>query len=205
MVLLYYMFMVSMGVLDIMAARLDPGGGPAWRPGEGTGCLVYLLVCAAAVSGCNDVVEGMLYCILFSYLAAASYSDLQSKKVYRFFAYPAIAAGGAYMIYSAPGMEQIISYGLYVLLQLLVFCRFLGRADILAFLISGLFLFHRGIQSVLLCGMIHMLLATAMLAVMKCREMDRARGRLKAPAAFMPYIAVSLVFVISGHQILLNI
>lgn len=196
MILLYYVFMVMMGILDIMAARLDREGGPAWRRREGTGCLVYLLVCAAAASGGHDVVEGMLYCILFTYMAAASYSDLQSKKVYRFFAYPAVAAGAAYMIYSGPGVDQIMSYGIYVLLQLLVFRRFLGRADILAFMVSGLFFFHRGMQSVLLCGMIHMLLAIILLAAVKFRELDRACGRLKTPAAFMPYIAVALVPVI---------
>lgn len=196
----YFLFMTLVCIACGMLTKMDSNGGLPWNPKQGVIWLLYLASGAVLLAVQYDMVKGILTSILFAYLAMAAYSDSITRNVYRFFQYPAFAAGIGYALLLPAQWDRRISFAIYVFLLLLIFRRYFGWADILAFIITGFFFLDK-VQSILLCGLFHMLLALLLLAFVKYKNIDWKQGKFQEPCAFMPYVAVSTMCIV-GYWIL---
>ncbi len=149
----------------------------------------------------------MLFCgILAAYLFTAVLTDIQTCEVYNFL--PAVtAAVGALMhilmgksfftvaystvLNASMGRDRLISWSVFLILQLLLFMRMYGKADGYAFLVCALF--ENRFGGGLLTYLLHMGSAFALLCVVQAlrRNINR-NGNLKKPVPFLPYIAATV-------------
>lgn len=160
---------------------------------------VFILASAGVAGSVRDIGREILLCFFFAYLVTASYCDYCTQLVYQFLYIPAFTAGIGYTILARPPLESLFSIGIFYMLNILLFKRYFGRADSVAFMISVLFFTHnQGMVSMLLWGLFHMLLALGLVFVVKHKKIDFKRGCIE-PTAFMPYISVAalVLFYIS--------
>lgn len=132
------------------------------------------------------------YLILTVYLTVCAITDFQTCKVYDLLQIPAAVAGAVLCLLQAPLPEGGRGLVLFALLQYLLFTRFYGEGDVMAFQICSLYLVGRGgdLQTLLL----HMALAFILLGgVQAFKRNINQKGNLKAPVPFLPYIACSLL------------
>lgn len=132
------------------------------------------------------------YLILTVYLTVCAITDFQTCKVYDLLQIPAAVAGAVLCLLQAPLPEGGRGLVLFALLQYLLFTRFYGEGDVMAFQICSLYLVGRGgdLQTLLL----HMALAFILLGgVQAFKRNINPKGNLKAPVPFLPYIACSLL------------
>lgn len=161
----------------------------------------YILLAAGAVSryGRESAAEGALLCFLFAYLAAASYSDVCTKHVYRFLYIPPALAGCAFIALQGLDIERIVPVVIYIFLLAVLFDRYFGRADTIAFMITSCFFTHRNGIDILMSGFLHMLFSIVLVIIIKHKKINFKDGSIE-PTAFMPYIAVAaLVLIWSGR------
>ncbi len=133
------------------------------------------------------------YLVLTAYLTVCAITDFQTCKVYDILQVPAALAGAVLCLLQAPLPGGGRGLVLFALLQYLLFIRFYGEGDVMAFQICSLFLVGRGgdLQTLLL----HMALAFALLgAVQAVRRNINHKGNLIVPVPFLPYIACSLLW-----------
>ena len=171
--------------------------------GKGTVAAAVIYAAAAAGTAWNeqDIAKSVLLCFFFSYMVTASYCDHCTHYVYRFLYFMPFLAGIGYVLLRGISAEDVMSIGIFYLLVIFLFSRYFGRADTVAFLISVLFLGQCGATSgYLLQGMIHMLLSMLLLIVVKRKKINFRKGSME-PTAFMPYIAVMALAMITVRQI----
>lgn len=133
------------------------------------------------------------YLVLAIYLTVCSITDFQTCKVYDILQVPAAVAGAILCLLQEPLPGGGSGLVLFALLQYLLFMRFYGEGDVMAFQICSLYLVGQGgdLQTLLL----HMALAFTMLgAVQALRRNINQKGNLKVPVPFLPYIACSLLW-----------
>lgn len=133
------------------------------------------------------------YLVLAVYLTVCAITDYQTCKVYDILQVPAAVAGAVLCMLQAPlpgGGRGLI---LFAMLQYLLFMRFYGEGDVMAFQICSLYLVGRGgdLRTLLL----HMALAFILLGVVQAfRRNINQKGNLIVPVPFLPYIACSLLW-----------
>lgn len=133
------------------------------------------------------------YLVLAVYLTVCSITDFQTCKVYDILQVPAAVAGAILCLLQEPLPGGGSGLVLFALLQYLLFMRFYGEGDVMAFQICSLYLVGKGgdLQTLLL----HMALAFTLLgAVQALRRNINQKGNLKVPVPFLPYIACSLLW-----------
>jgi len=135
------------------------------------------------------------YLVLALYLTVCAITDLKTCKVYDILQVPTAVAGAVLCLQQAPLPEGGRGLVIFALLQYLLFMRFYGEGDVMAFQICSLYLVGRGgdLQTLLL----HMALAFVLLgAVQAFRRNINRKGNLKVPVPFLPYIACSLLWLL---------
>lgn len=133
------------------------------------------------------------YLVLAIYLTVCSITDFQTCKVYDILQVPAAVAGAILCLLQEPLPRGGSGLVLFALLQYLLFMRFYGEGDVMAFQICSLYLVGKGgdLQTLLL----HMALAFTLLgAVQALGRNINQKGNLKVPVPFLPYIACSLLW-----------
>lgn len=133
------------------------------------------------------------YLTLAVYLTVCAITDIQTCKVYDILQIPAAAAGTILCLCQVSTPEAGRGLVIFALLQYLLFRRFYGEGDVMAFLICSLYLVSRGgdLRTLLM----HMALAFTLLgAVQMFRHNINRKGNLKVPVPFLPYIAGSIVW-----------
>lgn len=143
-------------------------------------------------------VDGSLKLLLAVFggaLLFACITDCKTCEIYQFTWWIGGVAGcGSLckMLVDTRGMdfEKLGTLLFFCLLQELFFCRFYGRADCHAFVVSALSAYGLGMQ--LIDCLNHMLYAFVCVAVVQlfCHNINR-KGNLKCPVAFLPYITVT--------------
>lgn len=201
MVILYFFLILLMSFLSIRFTWMESEKNPGlhWE-GKAAGVLFLYMLAASLLAARNpDRVQGILYSMLFAYLGAASYSDYFTRKVYRFFVYPALGAGIVLVFYQGDTWGQMASYGIYVLLLVTVFRKYLGWGDVLAFAVCGLF-FPGKTESTLLCGLFHMGL-TLVLAALPGIPAWRRKERRNEKIPLLPYISAGMIGILGYWSI----
>ncbi len=133
------------------------------------------------------------YLVLAVYLTVCTITDFQTHKVYDILQVPAAVAGAVLCLLQVPmpeGGRVLVSFAL---LQYLLFTRYYGEGDVMAFQICSLYIVGRGgdLRTLLL----HMALAFILLgAVQGLKHNINQKGNLKVPVPFLPYIACSLLW-----------
>lgn len=133
------------------------------------------------------------YLVLAVYLTVCAITDFQTCKVYDLLQVPAAAAGAVLCLLQTSLPEGGRGLVLFALLQYLLFMRFYGEGDVMAFQICSLYLVGRGgdLRTLLL----HMALAFILLgAVQAFKRNINKKGNLIVPVPFFPYIACSLLW-----------
>lgn len=134
--------------------------------------------------------------VLASYLLTSSITDLQTKEVYDFLHLFGLAAGIVAILWLQPETDVIMSLPLYWAAQHFLFMKMYGHGDGIAFIVCAFYesCFGTGMMTYL----IHMLSAYILLgAIQLFRHNINCQGNLKETVAFMPYIAVTVVFFLS--------
>ncbi len=160
-----------------------------WMDLLGAGCILAGGVIGLGMKRWD--MTGQLACgILAAYLLIGSVTDLQTYEVYDFL--PVVtAAAGAGLLWLSGDWRPKGSLLVYFFIQIVLFRRMYGKADVYAFLVCALF------ESRFVDGLItylwHMALTFLLLAAVQAGKgnIDR-RGNLKRPVALMPYIAVTV-------------
>ena len=144
---------------------------------------------------CVDGMTKLLLAIFGGCLLFACITDCKTCEVYQFTWWIAGAAGGGIfckMLSNSDGIG-IASLGtllFFGLLQETFFCKFYGRADCHAFVVSALAIYGMGME--LRNCLNHMLYAFVGVAIVQLfRHNINRRGNLKRPVAFIPYITVA--------------
>lgn len=135
------------------------------------------------------------YLLLAVYLIVCSVQDAMTCMVSDFLQYIGLLGGSILLLSRMPEAQIGISLILFVLIQRLIFMKMYGHADGMAFLICALYLGAEGkdIEAYLL----HMGAAFLLLAVVQFGKRNvSVKGKLKTPAALLPYIAVSFLLII---------
>lgn len=207
-VILYFSFMWGVFLICRQFVRaLDQKACLSWSGGRAAAVGIFLAAGAAVSCGEADMAGGILKSFLFAYLAFCAYCDYETKEVYRFLQYPALLAGGFYLLLAGGGVESVIGLGCYALLQLILLRRFYGWADTLAFLVCGLYITGgrpagmSGAGGVVLGGAVHVGLSLLFMIIRQAfrKNMDWKRGRLKQPAPFLPAIALAMLSLMAAR------
>ncbi|MCM1568638.1 MAG: hypothetical protein NC081_04225 [Roseburia sp.] len=168
---------------------------------EGRGYRWLCLLGGGVVCYCYPVfgVSGMIFCVADGALLFAALMDFESSQVYRFVWW--ICAGAGIMLLccrcgalAAEGrlFTGLAEWGGFCLLQQGFFSRKYGRADCHAFCCCSLLFCAEGGR--LSLYFLHMLLSLGLLGMHQgfCHNID-ARGNLKKPVPFVPYIGVAFL------------
>lgn len=182
----------------------------AWMPGHRE--LVKILF----LSGLNalwidvlpnmDLIQKTLLAVLAGMLLFASTTDCKRYEVFQFTWW--VAGSAAFFLYgyrnyfwssdtvSPPSSFYMLL--IYVVLQESFFCRTYGRADCHAFAVCALAECAFGMD--ITWYFFQMVLAFILLTTVQAvRHNIGTRGRLKYPAAFIPYISASFWILFSMH------
>lgn len=185
----------SLALLKLLT-RLDQGHGLRADGTAGGILLLGALLGAeytARLCGPQRPALWLAYLTLAVYLTVCAVTDIQTCKVYDILQIPAAAAGAILCLSQPPASMGGWGLVIFALLQYLLFRRFYGEGDVMAFLICGLYLVSGGgdLRTLLL----HMALSFALLGVVQMfrRNINR-EGNLKVPVPFLPYIAGSMLW-----------
>lgn len=126
--------------------------------------------------------------IMLLYLLLCSVTDYYTQQVYDFMQLGVCILIGVSTLFGqalpARGAELIVFAGL----QILIFRRMYGEADVMCFLICALSMVERGI----LVWTCHMGVSFLLLGIVQgVKHNIAADGNLKVPVAFFPYMAVA--------------
>lgn len=176
---------------------IDKEHGLYWDSRKIMWTILFTILAVIKLEALRDSQKKYLYCIYIAYMVTAVYCDVCTQYVYRFLYIPAVIAGIRVFMLNQPGMNTIMLFCLFSLLNLLLFRRFMGRADTVTFIISVLFFGEIG-GNLLLSGLSHMLLSMLFLFLIKWRKIDFMTGSIQ-PTAFMPYIAAAslCIFIVT--------
>lgn len=126
-------------------------------------------------------------------LALAAYSDQLTKEVRDFCYLPAVISSFAGAV-QAGAAENIPDAVLFAFLQWLLFRRFYGESDCLAFSVCALYM--AGNQRGFLDYLVLMAAAFLLLAAVQgARRNINKKGNLKQPVALIPYIAAAMLII----------
>lgn len=157
-----------------------------------TGCVAGAGYIACAQHREHPAIWG-IYLTLAVYLTVCVVTDRQTCKVYDCLQLPAAAAGAALCLVRPVPASGGAALVCFALLQYLLFMRFYGRGDGMAFQICSLYIVGAG--GGLAALLLHMAAALALLGVMQLlRGNINRKGNLKVPVPFLPYIACSLLY-----------
>lgn len=151
-----------------------------------------------------DRLQKLFAGILAGCLLFACVTDIKIREVYRFTWWAAGVAVSALLFCRSlsvnfdtdKALSSVFFLFAYIVMQEFLFCRVYGRADCHAFVVcaAAQTVFGRDMEWYFL----HMTLSFGMLiAVELIRGNINTQGRLKAPAAFLPYITFSFWIVMS--------
>lgn len=147
----------------------------------------------AQLSGTQRPALWLGYLTLAVYLTVCAITDIQTCKVYDILQIPAAAAGAILCLSQVSTLAGGRGLVIFALLQYLLFMKFYGEGDVMAFLICSLYLVSRGgnLRTLLM----HMALAFTLLGVVQMlRHNINGKGNLKVPVPFLPYIAGSILW-----------
>ncbi len=185
-------FSLSLGVFST-GWRLFRALDRTYRVPEGrrerAAALAYL---AAAVIPPADAFQGAMAAFLWGSLALAATCDHYTRTVPDLAFVPAAVSGLGLLAASGVSGNIWTELGVFFLLQLILFRRFYGGADGIAFGVCALYLAAGGRGLVWHLGL--MALSFVLLALVQAarRNINR-RGNLKAPVPLVPYIAAAML------------
>lgn len=172
----------------------DKEHGLVFSKGMMAAAVMYITAAAGVVWSLHNIAEGILVCFLFAYLVTASCCDYCTQLVHRFLYIPAFLAGMGYVWLEGNGSGALVSIGSYILLILLIFKKYFGRADSAAFIISGLFFARKGSSGILLYCLLNMLISIGLVIALKYKKINFKEGSIE-PTAFMPFISLAVLIV----------
>lgn len=154
---------------------------------------VYLAIAAAVINGkVGNAIYGSIY---FATMIFAALCDFYTTEVYDWSWGFAGVAGIGILIYRGTEQEVFLQLFIFIALQALLFRKFYGGADCMAFSVSAIYLAcsrGKGIYDFLIV----MLLTFAVLTVVQLTKNNiNRRGNLKRPVALIPYIAAVMLFM----------
>lgn len=153
---------------------------------------VYLAIAAAFINGkVGDSIYGSIY---FATIIFTALCDFYTTEVYDWSWGIAGVTGIGILFYRGTAREVFFQLLIFIALQALLFRKFYGGADCMAFSVSAIYLCSRekGIYDYLVV----MLLTFAVLAVVQLIKNNiNRKGNLKKPVALIPYIAVVMLFM----------
>lgn len=157
--------------------------------------VVYILLGAKVVCEWESIMEGITLCFFFAYMVTASYCDACTQQVYRFLYAPSALAGCVYMAAQGFDITRVIPVAAFILLLAVLFGKYFGRADTVAFTISVFFYTHYSGIGIMIWGLLHMLFAISLVIVIKHKKINFRNGNIE-PTAFMPYIATTALLLV---------
>lgn len=132
-------------------------------------------------------------------LLIAVISDFRTKEVYDLVFWIS-AFAGIPSLFSGSG-QNLAGLGIFLALQLLLFRRFYGGADCLAFSVCAQYITIHG--GGLTEYLIHMLFTFILLAMVQLGRRNISRkGNLKEPVALIPYIAAAMLLQVISCSVL---
>lgn len=154
---------------------------------------IYLVIAAAFINGkMGDVIYGSIY---FATIIFTALCDFFTTEVYDWSWGFAGMAGIGILVYRGTAREVFFQLFVFIALQALLFRKFYGGADCMAFSVSAIYLAcsrEKGIYDYLVV----MLLTFAVLAVVQLIKNNiNRKGNLKKPVALIPYIAAVMLFM----------
>ncbi len=136
--------------------------------------------------------NGGLRCVwllLHIYFVSCSMTDIMTCQVYDLFQYLGIASAGYLLLRSEASVWTGMSICLFAVLQYLIFMKFYGAADGMAFLVAALAEAALGYDMQMY--LLHMIFAYLLLSLTQIVKGNIGTGgRLKVPVPFLPYITV---------------
>lgn len=146
------------------------------------------------MTGKTGIIFG-LEAVFFCCISYASFSDLRTKKVYRFVWWIAKACVLLRSILCGISMRLACEYVLFVLVQELLFRRLYGAADVQAFEAFGFMLCSKGYGY--RYALYHMYISFLLLAIVQVlRKNMNSKGNLYKPVPFIPYISMGYYILI---------
>lgn len=141
--------------------------------------------------GQKSILQDMLSCFFWSSIALAAYCDYCTHYIPDLVYFPAIIAG-VIKFMGCITVGAVIELLIFCLLQLILFRRFYGESDCIAFSVCALYISASGkglSEHIYLMAVTYILLAV----VQGVRRNINRRGNLKEPVALLPYIAAAML------------
>jgi len=187
------MIMVCVYVLLQGMMRVDKDHGMEFS--AGVWCILVIVSMAAAgiwqMATAEETAAGrFVWLLIHIYFVSCSMTDIMTCQVYDLFQCMGVVSAGFLLLHSETSAWIGVSICLFALLQYMIFMRFYGAADGMAFLVAALAEGAMGfdVQMYLL----HMIAAYLLLSLVQIAKGNiEPCGKLKRPIPFLPYIMVS--------------
>lgn len=161
----------------------------------------YLLFCGMSVVLLYGKIGEYSLCIqacyagMLSYLIVTAVMDSQLQQVSNFLHVIGAISGGVLAICKQSDSQTWGMFLGFCLIQILVFGRMYGAADVLEFLVCAIF--FTAVGRAMETYLTHMALTFVLLGVVQLFQKNiNRRGNLKTPVPLVPYIAISFLVII---------